>query len=923
MAAQKKRKRDLIDRAALQARIEAACTDMPAAGDRRRIVLEQLRSAIEAGRTMVQTRFEAVEIDGNAAKGELAFLFDQIIRVAHDAALREYPAANPTAGDRMAVVAVGGYGRGELAPFSDIDLLFLFPWKQTAHGEQIVEYILYMLWDLGLKIGHATRSIEDCTRLAKADLTIRTALLEARYLWGDQNLYLELRKTFRDQVMSRAAMDFVKGKLGERDRRHEKMGDSRYYVEPNIKDGKGGLRDLQTLYWIAKFAYEVDSVPDLVARGVLTKAEARNFSKDQNFLWSVRFHLHYLSGRPEERLTFDVQTSISKRMGYADRAGASDVERFMKHYYIVAKDVGDLTRIFCAAIEAENMSKPIIRLPRLRKARDLMGFDIDRDRLTVADEGQFERDPAAMIRLFFVAHNEGLDIHPRALRLVTQNLKRIDKSVREDPDANRMFVEMASSIDAPELALTRMNEAGVFGRFLRDFGRVVGQTQHDMYHVYTVDEHTIQAIGLLAKIERGELAGDHPVASAVIHKIGSRRALYMGVLFHDIAKGRGGDHSVLGARVAKRVCPRLGLDDEESETVEWLVSKHLVMSDVAQKRDLNDSKTIMDFVDEIQSPERLRLLLCLTVVDMRATGPNVWNNWKAELLRELYQAAEDVMSGGQRTNARGARIDAAKEELRGALADWSEADIQAQLERGYPGYWLTFETDTLAHHARLMRAAEKEKLPLSIRTRVRSDIDVTELTVYTQDHPGLFSRITGAIAAVDANIVDAKVFTTPQGMALDTFWLQDRDDNALSASGALERLTVQIERAFAGEMGYSEPEAERTFVPARTKVFSVPPRVIIDNQASATHTVVEVNGRDRPGFLYVVTRVLYDLSLQISSAKISTFGERAVDVFYVKDGFGMKVNHESRIAAIRERLLEAIREKESPATGRDAHQAAE
>ncbi len=912
-----KRNRDLIDRARLESEIEAASVDADTDATRRKIVLEHLKLAIEHGRTSVQTRFEANEIDGNKAKGELAFLFDQVIRIVHDAAARAYPSANPTAGDRLAVVAVGGYGRGELAPYSDIDLLFLFPWKQTARGEQLVEYMLYMLWDMGLKVGHSTRSIEDCVRLAKRDLTIRTALLEARFLWGEQALFLELRKTFSEQVISGAAMDFVTGKLAERDARHEKMGDSRYYVEPNIKDGKGGLRDLQTLYWIAKFAYEVDSVADLVDRDVLTRAEARNFSKDQNFLWSVRFHLHYISGRGEERLTFDVQTLISERMGYAERAGASGVERFMKHYYIVAKDVGDLTRIFCAAIEAENMSKPIIRLPRLRRARDLMGFQIDRDRLTVADENQFAEDPVALIRLFYVAHNEGLDIHPHALRLVTQNLKRIDKALRENAEANRMFVEMASSIDSPEVVLTRMNEAGIFGKFLRDFGRVVGQTQHDMYHVYTVDEHTIQAIGLLAKIERGECKTEHPVASEVIHKISSRRALYMSVLFHDIAKGRGGDHSVLGARVAKRVCPRLGLDAEESESVEWLVAEHLLMSDVAQKRDLNDPKTIRDFVETVQSPERLRLLLCLTVVDMRATGPNVWNNWKAQLLRELYHAAGDVMSGGQLTNARADRVEAANEGLRAALTDWSDEDFDAHMERGYTGYWLTFDTDTLAHHARMMREAEQDNLPLSIRTRVRMDIDVTELTIYTQDHPGVFSRVAGAIAAVDANIVDAKAFTTPQGMAIETFWLQDNDDTALSASGTLAKLTVQIERALAGQMKRSEPQAQRSFVPDRIKVFKVPPRVIIDNQASATHTVIEINGRDRPGFLYLVTGALFSLSLQISSAKISTFGERAVDVFYVKDGFGMKITHEGRLATIRETLLAAIHEDE-PAPARNA-----
>lgn len=916
--ATRKRNRDLIDRAQLESEIEVACAKAGSDGARRGIVLEHLKAAIEKGRTQVQTRFEANEIDGNKAKGELSFLFDQVIRIVHDAAARAYPSANPTAADKLAVVAVGGYGRGELAPYSDIDLLFLFPWKQTARGEQVVEYMLYMLWDMGLKVGHSTRSVEDCIRLAKQDLTIRTALLEARFLWGKQSLFLELRKAFRDQVISGAAMDFVTGKLAERDQRHEKTGDSRYYVEPNIKDGKGGLRDLQTLYWIAKYAYEVDSVADLVDRGVLTKAEARNFSKDQNFLWSVRFHLHYISGRGEERLTFDVQTQIAERMGYAERAGASGVERFMKHYYIVAKDVGDLTRIFCAAIEAENMSKPMIRLPRFRRQRDLMGFAVDRDRLTVADENQFETDPVALIRLFYVAHNEGLDIHPHALRLVTQNLKRIDQELRADPEANRMFVEMATSIDSPEMVLTRMNEAGVFGKFVRDFGRVVGQTQHDMYHVYTVDEHTIQAIGLLAKIERGELKKEHPVSSEVIHKISSRRALYMSVLFHDIAKGRGGDHSVLGARVAKRMCPRLGLEPEECETVEWLVAEHLLMSDVAQKRDLNDPKTIDDFVATVQSPERLRLLLCLTVVDMRATGPNVWNNWKAQLLRELYHAAGDVMSGGQLTEARADRVATAKARLREALADWSEADIATHLERGYAGYWLTFDTDTLAHHARMMREAEQEGLPLSIRTRVHNSIDVTELTIYTQDHPGLFSRVAGAIAAVDANIVDAKAFTTPQGMALETFWLQDNEGTALSASGALSKLTVQIERALAGQMKRSEPQAQRTFVPARVKVFKVPPRVIIDNQASATHTVIEINGRDRPGFLYLVTGALFSLSLQISSAKISTFGERAVDVFYVKDGFGMKITHEARLATIRKTLLEAIHEEDQNAPARAA-----
>ncbi|MDA1132882.1 MAG: [protein-PII] uridylyltransferase, partial [Proteobacteria bacterium] len=731
-----KRQREIIDRGVLA---EEIATLRAAAHDdagRRTVVLERLRVALEAGRVEIRGQFEAGRVNGTRAAANLAFLFDQLIRVAHDAAAAEYPSANPTSADRLAIAAVGGYGRGELAPFSDIDLLFLFPYKQTPRGEQVVEYILYLLWDLGVKVGHSTRSIDDCVRLAKQDLTIRTALLEARFLWGDQALFLDFRKTFQERVVTGTAVEFVDGKLAERDARHKKLGDSRYLVEPNVKDGKGGLRDLQTLFWIAKYTHLVDNVSDLVAHGVLSEREARNFAKDHNFLWTVRFQLHYLAGRAEERLTFDLQTRLAERMNYTDRAGASEVERFMKHYYLVAKDVGDLTRIFCASIEADNMRKPLIKLPRFGRPRDLRGFKLDRDRLTVSDDQMFARDPVAMIRLFHVGHQEGIDIHPHALRLVTQNLRKIGRKVRRDPEANRLFIDLVTSSDKPEIALTRMNEAGVFGRFLPDFGRVVGQTQHDMYHVYTVDEHTIQAIGLLASIERGQQRAEHPLASELLPAIGSRRALYIAVLLHDIAKGRGGNHSELGADVARKICPTLGLSDEETETVEWLVRQHLAFSNVAQKRDLSDSKTISDFAKLVQSLERLRLLLCLTVVDMRATGPNVWNNWKAELLRELYHATKDVLSGGQLTDARNTRVAASQEALQARLTDWSTADIAAQLGRGYPGYWLTFDAETLERQARLMRAAELEARPLTVETRVVRNLDVTEVTIYAQDHPG-------------------------------------------------------------------------------------------------------------------------------------------------------------------------------------------
>ncbi len=899
--------RDIIDRRALVAAVDDA---FDSAGDplaARAEVVRRLAAALERGRAEVRRRFEA-ERNGLAAAHAHSFLIDQVIRVLFDAARnRVYPLANPTAGERMAMVAVGGYGRRELAPGSDVDILFLLPYKPTPHNEQVVEWILYLLWDLRLKLGYATRSVDDCVRLARGDMTIRTALLEARYLWGDRALVDELRRRYLAEVVEGTALEFVDAKLAERDERHQRMGDSRYVLEPNVKEGKGGLRDLQTLFWIAKYLYRADDMEALVARGVFTPGEARKFEKALEFLWTVRCHLHYVTGRAEERLTFDVQTEIAERMGYRPRAGARPVERFMKHYYLVAKDVGDLTRIFCAAMEAEHRRRPRLSFAALlRRRREVDGFVVEGGWVGVADETVFAADPVRLLRLFHFAQQEGLDIQPAALRLIRRNLRLIDAGLRANPEANRLFMEMLTSRKDPETTLRRLNEAGVFGRFVPDFGRVVAQMQHDMYHVYTVDEHTIRAIGLLHRIEAGELKEDHPLSTEIIHKVLSRRVLYLAVLLHDVAKGRGGDHSVLGAEVAQRLGPRLGLSDAETETVAWLVRHHLAMSNTAQRRDIGDPKTIADFVELVQSPERLRLLLVLTVVDMRATGPHVFNGWKAALLRELYARAEEVMSGGLAAAAREERLAAARAALREALSDWDDERFAAHLERTYPGYWLSLDTETQARHARLVDRAEREGLPLAVDIRVDRARAVTEVTIYAADHPGLFSETAGAIAVSGGNIVDARIHTLANGMALDTYWVQDYAGHAFDRPDRLEKLPALIEQSLAGRLRAGERLVDRRLLPRRAAVFKVPPRVLIDNKASATHTVIEVNGRDRPAFLYDVTRAITELGLQISSAKISTYGERVVDVFYVKDVFGMKIEHEGKLARIREALMAVL-----------------
>jgi [protein-PII] uridylyltransferase len=899
------RQREIVARRALQAELDALAGEGEPTRDR---VAEILKRALEDGRAEVRKRFEA-GISGTEATQALAFLVDQIIRVLYDFVIaRVYPLGNPTQGERLALIAVGGYGRGELAPFSDVDLLFLHPYKATPHTEQVVEYVLYTLWDMGLKVGQATRSLDETIARAKSDLTIRTAALEARYIWADQDLYLDLKRRFEAEVLKGTGAQFIEAKLDERDKRHARLGDSRYLVEPNVKEGKGGLRDLHTLFWIAKYVYRVDSVEELVQRDVLKSEEAQRFARAQNFLWTVRCHLHFVTGRAEDRLTFDLQSEVGSRMGYTDHVGTRGVERFMKHYFLVAKDVGDLTRIFCALLETEQQRQPLFSWRRWGRKRHVAGFTVDGGRLDVANEHAFRDDPVNFLRLFHAAQEHGLDVHPHALRLITQSLKLIDGHLRANPEANRLFMDILTSPKGPETGLRRMNEAGVFGRFVPDFGRVVAQMQYDMYHVYTVDEHTIFAIGILHKIESGALKDELPLATQLMPTIDSRRALYLAVLLHDIAKGRGGDHSILGEKVAEKLGPRLGLTPEETETVAWLVRWHLLMSSTAFKLDIDDPETIRGFAEKVQSPERLKLLLILTVADIRAVGPKVWNGWKATLLRELYHRAIELMSGGLVGDTRDVRIKAKQRAVRELLRDFTDAEFDAFVGRTYANYWLSFEPQMLARHGRLTREAERSGAPLTVDTRVDPARAVTEVTLYTADHPGLFSRIAGALALAGANIVDAKILTLSNGMALDTFCVQDRNGGAFDRPEKLAKLAVMFENVLTGSI---KPHIELNAPPAiasRTQIFAVPPRVLINNTASRTHTVLEVNGRDRPGLLFDLTRALTQLNLQIFSAKISTYGEKVVDVFYVKDLFGHKVEHEERLKAIRERLAAALAE---------------
>ncbi|MET1028614.1 MAG: [protein-PII] uridylyltransferase [Dongiaceae bacterium] len=915
------RQRDIIDRRGLEAALRASLTAGHEGADAQARLSGLLRDALQTGRAEIRRRYEAdrhVPDAGRDVGHATSFLIDQLIRTLYDVTTSlVYPIGNPSSSEKISVVAVGGYGRGELAPFSDIDLLFLIPYKETPHSEQVIEFILYRLWDLGLKVGHAVRSIEECLRQAKGDLTIRTALLEARYLWGDQDLFDRFHKRYRKEIVSGQGEAFYHAKLEERRKRHQRFGISRYALEPNIKEGKGSLRDLQTLRWIARFLYDGASTEAMVEHGLLSKTDAAKFDKAERFFWTLRCQLHYLRSRPEEKLNFDIQPEIARLLGYRDHAGTSGVERLMKHYFLMAKSVGALTRSFCAAVEAQNVRKPLLRLPAgmaaigLRR-RELDGFGLEGGSLTVPKAKHFQQHPMDILRIFAVAQRHDVDIHPLAYNWLSQSVRLIDRKLRDDPQANALFMEILLSRKGPEATLRRMNEAGVFGRLIPDFGRIVAQMQFDMYHHYTVDEHTIFAIGILHQVESGTLKDEMPVASAVVHQVLSRRVLYLAVLLHDIAKGRGGDHSLLGAEVAEQLCPRLGFSAEETETVAWLVRYHLLMSNTAFKRDIDDPKTIADFADQVQSIERLRLLLVLTVCDIRAVGPKTWNGWKGQLLRELYNRTEEQLSGGLITVGREARVAAVLKDLRAALTDWPAEAVDDHLARGHGGYWLAFPVPILARQARLIRDAEMEQRPLSIDYHVDQWQSMTEVTVYAADRKGLVSQLAGAFALSGASIVDARIFTLSNGMVLDSFTIQDSEGGPFDQPSRLARLSTTIGRMLdAPQLVQAEVQKLPRLANPAMAAFPVAPRVLIDNKASATHTLIEVNGRDRRGLVYHLTAALTALNLQISNAKISTFGHRAIDSFYVKDQFGLKIEAESRLKAIREALMAVLHDGES------------
>ena len=867
-------------------------------------VVSELRARRKIGMKAIAEAFSNAPKNADAVIKSYAYLTDSIVKSAwHLCTVHLYVNHNPSDAEQLSVIAVGGYGRNEMAPHSDVDLLFLTPFKMSPWSETVIEGILYLLWDLRLKVGHSSRTIRDCIRYGLEDFTIRTAMLEHRYICGAQPLAADLKETLWNDVFSSTAREFVEAKLHERDQRHEKQGE-RYVVEPNVKEGKGGLRDLQSLFWIAKYIHGTASMSGLFETGMFSKEEFAQFMSAQNFLWAVRCHLHLVTDRAVDQLTFDMQVEVADRMGYKDRSGRRGVEHFMQDYFRHATRVGDLTRIFLTELEDQHVKDaPLLERIFKRRPKIHSDYKIHNNRIALKDERAFLSDPVNILRLFNDALRTGLLIHPNAMRVVSGNLKLLDEKTRNNPKAQSIFLGLLLDHGNPERALRRMNELGVLGAFIPEFEVIVAMMQYNMYHSYTVDEHTIQCIRNLAQIEKGELVEELPIASSILQEGIDRKVIYVALLLHDIGKGRKEDHSILGAKIARVVAKRLGLEQSDVETIEWLVRSHLLMSDTAQKRDIADPRTVRDFAKAVQSVRRLDLLTVLTVCDIRGVGPDTWNNWKATLIRALYRQTRKALETGLEALTRENRGDEAQKSLRQALSDWTKSEIDQELERHYPAYWQGLHVTAHVVFANLLRGLKPDEIRIDLHPDL--DRDATRICFALDDHPGIFSRLAGALALVGANVVDARTYTSKDGFATPAFWVQDSEGHPYDAA-RLPRLRDMIEKTLKGEVVAKEAIIDKDKIKKREKAFKVPTSITFDNDGSDIYTIVEVDTRDRAGLLYDLTRTLAANNINIASAVVATYGEQVVDAFYVKDMFGLKIRSQSKLNTLENRLRDAI-----------------
>ena len=868
---------------------------------RRRLRLEVLRQHLTSNVDFLR----AAHLGGASGQQSVAayagfmdIFLGTLYRLAIEDAKREGLVPSP-----LVLVALGGYGRGELHPLSDLDLMLIYDGEMSPYVQRVTQGLLYALWDLGLQVGHAVRSLPDCLAMARTDFPSRTSMQQARLLVGDRRLFNRFRKVLAENVYQKDFAQFLETTLTERDQRYRKFGGSPYMGEPNVKESAGGLRDIHTAMWLASTKFGTRTLRELADKRLINGREQKTTDEALTFLWRVRNELHFLSGHKNDVLSRDIQPQIAKNFGYTGDELSLPVEKFMRDYYLHARVIHRVSRRLIARCR-ETLSRRASVQRRLRQealADGLIVLD-EQLHLAQADGRAFREEPVRLIKVFWHSHHLGFELGVDVERAIEDSLDLIDDAFRASPEARDLFLGICRSWGRTAQTLREMHELGVLGRYLPEWGALTCLVQYDIYHKFTADQHSLIAVQNLEALAPGQ-SPDSEGNAQVVSELERPGLLMLGMLLHDIGKGKGHGHVAKGIPLIETLSARMGLAPEDADKVIFLVAHHLTMSHVAQRRDIDDPKTIETLAGVCRTPERLRMLYLLTCADMRAVGPGVMTGWQAQILWDLYARTLARLTGGQRE--RPTRESVAQRVTEAMRGDVARTAVAAHLALLSDRYLTTTSPQRIAAHLRLLdRLADGGVLATELFHH--PDLGSSELVVGTRDVPGLFSIIAGTLASQGINILSAQIHTRADGIALDTFQVNDPFGEAVTEEARWRRTLEALRRVLRGEAGVEDLLARRRAVYPSGDGVPGPPKISVDNQISDSRTVVEVKCPDRVGLLYVITRTLSGHGLDIASARIATEIDQAYDTFYVTDRQGRRLEDEAAMARVRESLEDAL-----------------
>ena len=807
---------------------------------------------------------------------------------------------------RFSIVATGGFGRKELAPHSDIDILFLHSLKGKKDLEDFVKLVLHTLWNLGLRVGYATRTPRECILYSKKKLDVCTSILESRFIVGDKTIYEILMKQYKSNIIEKCRKKFIKSIFLERKKRLIETGETRYLLEPNVKNGKGGIRDLQTLDWIGKFVYKVTKLKDLINYKILDKNSVDSFLKAKKFFWTVRSHLHILSERPNEQLNFEYQIHIAKKIGYKKTKALLHVEKFMKDYFFTAKRVSDLIRIYCTLIEDKEKLIPGVKIKKSKEIK-INNFVIKDKRIDFSKNFKLKNIILNNYKSFFeileIAQQKKIDVHPKAARFILDNVKRIKNKISGKKEFLLSFLKILTSKNNTEKFLKLMSDLGLLGILIPDFKRVSGQIQFGGFHTYTVDEHTLKAIGYINDMQVKKNIKENLLYNKIFSEIISSKILYIAMFFHDLGKGTGYDHSIVSTKIAKKFCSFIKIDQTEKNTIIWLIKHHLLMNKISQKIDIDDMNMIFQFAKKVQSQERLKLLFIFTVADMKATGKSIWNIWNKFPLEQLFLKTRNLLIGSS-INVNKGIVKNVKAKLENNKNLFSKKKISYLIKILPNEIYLNNKQKKIIEFLKVIEKYEKKTCIQFFQDKKRL---ATEIMVYTKDKPGLLYKLSGAVSISGFNVIEAKVSTLNNGMALDILWVRDLNGLMLDNLYQFPKLKEIMCRILSNNFSLKKKIRNEKNKYLKKNLFNLSTKIFIDNNMSKKHTILEINTFDRIGLIYDLTRKLYKLGFKISSAKILTIGKGANNIFYIQDFKENKIESSYKINKLKTNIMSLLK----------------